>query len=163
MAMDYSGLVSFRDKLARISDQNEKDQFLDGCLKELTGRFLSDVKPLTPIGIYPSGSGRTGGTLRRGWTGGTDADPFQYASGMPVKKSGTMHTIEITNPIEYASYVEYGHRQTPGRYVPALGKRLVLGWVDGKLMMNKSTNRLKQYAPSVLNRRVDEYLRRLNG
>ena len=29
--------------------------------------------------------------------------------------------------MEYASYVEYGHRQEPGRYVPALGKRLKNG------------------------------------
>jgi hypothetical protein len=32
---------------------------------------------------------------------------------------------EVGTKLEYAPYVEYGHSQQPGRYVPAIGKRLV--------------------------------------
>lgn len=38
----------------------------------------------------------------------------------------------IGTPVEYAPYVEIGHHQTPGRYVPAIGKRLVASYVPGK-------------------------------
>lgn len=31
----------------------------------------------------------------------------------------------IGTNVEYGKYVELGHRQDPGRYVPAIGKRLV--------------------------------------
>lgn len=34
--------------------------------------------------------------------------------------------------VSYAPYVEFGHAQQPGRYVPALGKRLVASHVAGK-------------------------------
>ena len=38
----------------------------------------------------------------------------------------------IGTSVEYAPYVEFGHHQTPGRYVPAIGKRLVASYVPGK-------------------------------
>ena len=34
--------------------------------------------------------------------------------------------------VEYAPYVELGHRQQPGRFVPKIKKRLVRSWVPGK-------------------------------
>ena len=34
--------------------------------------------------------------------------------------------------VNYAPYVELGHHQQPGRYVPKIGKRLVRSWVPGK-------------------------------
>ena len=33
--------------------------------------------------------------------------------------------VYIGTNVEYAPYVEYGHKQEVGRYVPAIGKRLV--------------------------------------
>jgi len=41
----------------------------------------------------------------------------------------------IGTSVEYAPYVEIGHHQTPGRYVPAIGKRLVASYVPGKPYM----------------------------
>ena len=41
-------------------------------------------------------------------------------------------TLLVGTNVEYAPYVELGHRQQPGRYVPKIGKRLVRSWVHGK-------------------------------
>lgn len=35
----------------------------------------------------------------------------------------------IGTNVEYGKYIELGHRQEPGRYVPAIGKRLVADYV----------------------------------
>ena len=75
-----------------------------------------------------------------------------YINGVQVKKSGKQYIIEIKNPIEYASYVEYGHVQTPGRYVPALGKRLKKAWT-------KSENDVKRIAPKQLEAEFYEFLK----
>ena len=40
--------------------------------------------------------------------------------------------VYVGTAVEYAPYVEYGHLQEVGRYVPALGKRLVAPKVDAK-------------------------------
>lgn len=41
-------------------------------------------------------------------------------------------TMVIGTDVKYAPYVELGHHQEPGRYVPAIGKRLVKSWVPPK-------------------------------
>lgn len=125
------GLDELQKELEKLG--RNKDDFLDKCIKELAARLYAKVVERTPVGDYDiyvevtakrdsknhkkgdkyikaKSSGRWGGTLRRGWTIG------------PITKEGNTYKVDIINPVEYASYVEYGHRQEPGRYVPALGE-----------------------------------------
>lgn len=41
-------------------------------------------------------------------------------------------SVVIGTNVEYGKWVELGHHQQPGRYVPKLGKRLVKDYVPGK-------------------------------
>ena len=41
-------------------------------------------------------------------------------------------TVVVGTPVKYAPFVELGHHQQPGRYVPAIGKRLKASYVPGK-------------------------------
>lgn len=41
-------------------------------------------------------------------------------------------TVRVGTPVEYAPYVEYGHRQEVGRFVPQIGKRLVNEYVPAQ-------------------------------
>jgi hypothetical protein len=53
-------------------------------------------------------------------------------------KTGNTYYAEVGPDImvaPYAVWVEMGHGQTPGRYVPAINKRLVADWVNGKWFM----------------------------
>jgi hypothetical protein len=47
-----------------------------------------------------------------------------------VKRKGAEKGL--CNTADYASFVNDGHRQEVGRYVPAIGKRLVKPWVEGQ-------------------------------
>lgn len=42
------------------------------------------------------------------------------------------NTEAVGTSVEYAPFVEFGHNQEPGRYVPAIGKRLVASHVAAK-------------------------------
>ena len=87
-----------------------------------------------------------------------------YAQTLPVTKAGGMYQITVINPVKYASYVEFGHRQKPGRYVPQIGKRLKRGWVPGKYMLTLSEKDLQTIAPGLLEKRLDAFLREVfNG
>lgn len=108
-------------------------------------------------------SGYVGGTLRRGWTAGQDMNAKQYAQSIPVNVMSNNHVIDIINQVEYAMYVEYGHRQTPGRYVPALGKSLKDSWVSGKFMMTKSESEVDAIAQIVVDKKVNEFLEKELG
>lgn len=67
-----------------------------------------------------------GGNLRRSW----------YATNLIKKKDSSL--VMIYNTAKYAMYVEYGHRQAPGRFVPVLKKRLKARWVKGRFILKKS-------------------------
>lgn len=113
-------------------------------------------------------SGYSGGTLKRGWTSETEAEAknggenkniLEYAKSLPIKKTGNKSEISIINPVHWASYVEYGHRQTPGRYVPAIGKRLKYAWVDGRFMLTESEDELTKEAPDIVEKRLKKFLK----
>lgn len=60
----------------------------------------------------------------------------------------------------YASYVNDGHRQQPGRYVPILGKRLVENWVDGLNMAEKAEKETERQSKNILRRNINRVLLR---
>ena len=75
--------------------------------------------------------------------------------------SGTDISVELRNSKNYASFVENGHRQTPGRYVPAIGKRLKASWVPGQHFLQKATKQTSNQIPQLITPVMDDILRRL--
>ena len=65
--------------------------------------------------------------------------------------------------MDYASYVEYGHRQEPGRYVPVLGKRLKKSWVQGRHMLQISMQEVEAKLPEFLDAKLQDYLNQIFG
>ncbi len=148
---DYSQLKAFAQAFDKLSGA-EMDALCVACSKTLAGRLLALVIPATPVGKYPKSSGKKGGTLRRGWGAKSSSTAEGYAESLAVTKSGNTYTVEIINPVEYASYVEFGHRTVNG------------GWVEGQHMLTFSEEKLKKVAPSVLERMVLKKLKEVcNG
>ena len=75
--------------------------------------------------------------------------------------SGADISIELRNSKNYASFVENGHRQTPGRYVPTIGKRLKASWVPGQHFLQKATKQTSNQIPQLITPVMDNILRRL--
>ena len=154
---DFSELRKYADKLEKLTDADIEELCIK-CSKELAARLLALVIPRTIVGDYPAGSGKMGGTLRRGWTSKTHAEAAsgkgkngkpikEYVASLPVRKVGNYYIIKIINPVEYSPYVEFGHRTKSG------------GWVDGKYMLTISEERLKQIAPRVLEKMLYQKIR----
>lgn len=134
-SIDAGELAALQKRLAVLSEQQMK-LFYVAAAKELAARLLRKVKKRTPVGQYPSGSGRTGGTLRRGWTVDTD-----------VKVIGDTYEITVFNPVEYAPYVEFGHRTANHK-----------GWVQGRFMLTRSEVELDAQAPGILERKLTKMI-----
>ena len=158
LKFDKKELEKLQKQLEELEKGKARDKFFEDCAKEMAARLLSLVKPKTPVGVYDDPS-RKGGALRRGWTGGKKTDEEAFAKSLTVKKSGKTYTITVENNVEYAPYVEYGHRQTPGRYVPAIGKRLKEGYVPGKRMLEISEQELEALAPKILQDKLENFLK----
>lgn len=145
--LDYGELKKLKEQIMLFGDPTQIDQFLTSCAKELAARLLAKVIHNTPTGQYPKGSGKVGGTLKRGWTGGKSSSGANYANSLHVNKVGTDYVIEIINPVEYASYVEFGHRTRNHK-----------GWVEGHFMLTISEEEIRKSAPSILEKKLKNYL-----
>lgn len=147
--MGRNGGVDFRDweKLKENLEATDEqlNLFIESCAKELAARLLAKVIKRTPVGQYPSSSGKKGGTLRRNWTAGKSAT--DYAQSLRVNHFGDTYVIEIVNPTEYASYVEFGHRT-----------RNHAGWVQGKFMLTISEQEVEAAAPAILEKKIKKVL-----
>ena len=146
--LDYSELVKLKERIMLFGDPTQMDQFFTSCAKELAARLLAKVIKRTPVGQYPKGSGKVGGTLRRGWTAEQTSDAAAYVNSLNVTKQGNDYVIEIINPVEYASYVEFGHRT-----------RDHTGWVEGHFMLTISEDEIRKSAPNILENKLENYLK----
>lgn len=150
-----SDLKRLQKQLDKIQAGNV-DAFVEGCAKELAARLLAKVIKRTPVGVYPKGSGKKGGTLRRGWTAqqpGSGSEGMKgggaagYVDSLKINRYGGFLVIEIVNPVEYASYVEFGHRTADHK-----------GWVPGRFMLTMSEKEIQEIAPKVLEYKIKKYL-----
>lgn len=149
-----AGLKKLQKQLNKIQ-QGNVEAFIEECAKELAARLLAKVIKRTPVGVYPKSTGKKGGTLRRGWTSNTHEEAASggsgnakaYADSLEIKHNGNTLVIEIVNPVEYASYVEFGHRTANHS-----------GWVQGRFMLTISEQEIQQIAPKVLEAKIKKYL-----
>lgn len=145
--VDFSDLKEFRERLKNNFNQAQVDAFIDSCAKELAARLLAKVIKRTPVGEYPASSGKKGGTLRRGWTAGKSQGASTYANDLKVHHFGDAYVIEIVNPVEYANYVEFGHRTRSGD-----------GWVEGHFMLTISEREVQASSTAILEKKLKKKL-----
>ena len=71
-----------------------------------------------------------------------------------VDRTKTARSVSVTvgNTASYASYVNDGHRQQRGRYVPLLGKALSKTWVDGLNMREKAVKATKKAGKAAISK-----------
>ena len=148
---DYEQLKKLNKRLEQLMD-SDIDKFIRKTAKELAGRLLNKTVKRTPV-VY--------GTLRDAW------------AIMPVGQRGNRYTVVLINNLVYASYVEYGHRQQPGRFIPGhwesdrfvydpdaeSGMVLKDSWVKGRYMLTISTQELERQAPKIIERKLYNFMK----
>lgn len=145
--VDFRELQEFRRKMEASLNDDQINDFIESCAKELAARLLAKVIKRTPVGQYPASTEKKGGTLRRGWTGGKTQGGKAYADSLRVNHYGNTYVIEVVNPVEYASYVEFGHRT-----------RNHEGWVEGKFMLTISEQEVQGDAAKILENKLKRKL-----
>lgn len=149
---DFKKLIKMQQNMEKLVSI-DLDIFCKECSKELAARLIGKVIRKTPVGQYPASTGKVGGTLRRGWTGQKSMNAKSYVNALPITKSGNTYQIEIINPVEYASYVEFGHRTANHK-----------GWVKGRFMLTISEMELESQLEKIIEKKLIIFLGEyLNG
>lgn len=182
---DLTEIKNFQKDIQALSSSNEGlDQFFEWATKQLAARLLDRTIKRTPVEEnetfhYRMANGAIGtkkikgGALRRGWVGGRKigdnptAAINAHLNELSIINYGRIYQLTVSNNIEYAPYVEYGHKQNVGQFVPYLGKTvdgvrqgatLKKGKVDGKFMMERSANEIQIMAPGLAEKLILEYI-----
>lgn len=111
--LNFSGMQEIQQQMRRM--ESEFDQFIRQFLLKQALDALARTKDNTPVDT---------GLLRASWTIGE------------VQRAGNDLVITISNPTEYASFVEYGH-MTRDR------KR----WIEGKFMCTLAIDEVAKLIP----------------
>lgn len=138
MSADFKQLTKFTENIEKLNNQ-QKEEFLESCCKELAARLLAKVVKNTKS---------ITGTLRRGWTAGKDQNATAYANSLNITKVGNKYKINLTNPVEYASYYEYGHRD-----------RSHTNWVEGHFTLTIAEQELNSMSDAILQKKLNKFMK----
>jgi hypothetical protein len=131
MGFEYSEMKVMRRQLAELR-RTSYDIHMK-VAKRIAQLAIRKVKKMTPVDT---------GNLRNNWK-------------FTVTKKGDNFYVTIYNPLEYASFVENGHR------IVVAGQ--TLGWVEGRFMLKLTMDEMERIAPNMWKREVEKEMRRIFG
>lgn len=115
-SIDYKELSAYVSSITVMKKDFHK--FLRKFLLEMAERILARVKPRTPVDT---------GELRRSWELGE------------ISGEGENISIEILNGMDYASFIELGHR--------IVSNGVEVGWYEGRFMLRISIDEVRKQMP----------------
>lgn len=144
VTVDLSGFEELLKKTNEL--QNNISSLNEEITDNLAQHYLAEAIANTPVGaiaISPDGKYRSESEhMRRSW----EAERINDT------------TVKVQNTASYASYVNDGHRQRPGRFIPVLGKRLIKSFVKGLHMQEKAEAATRRASDKIMKNALDDYL-----
>ncbi|MNC47192.1 hypothetical protein D3C75_962420 [compost metagenome] len=130
---DFSQFEDMAGRFNKALNERVVERWIREFLLEMAYKAVGKIKRRTPVKSRH---------LRDSWQVGN------------VVRKGDGYEVEIFNNVEYAPYVEYGHRT---------GKDLTQ-WVEGRFMMTISMKEIERQLPKFMERKQIELLDQLmNG
>ena len=144
VTIDLSGFDELLKKTQELQDN--VSSLNQTITDDLAQHYLAEAIANTPVGevnISPDGKYRSVSEhMRRSW----EAERINDS------------TVKVLNTASYASYVNDGHRQQPGRFIPVLGKRLTKSFVKGLHMQEKAEAATRKASDKIMKNALDDYL-----
>ncbi|AGF56460.1 hypothetical protein B0P06_005271 [Clostridium saccharoperbutylacetonicum] len=129
----------FKEFINKINESQEKfNNAVDETLFEGALEGIGEIQSRTSVKT---------GNLRRSATSGE------------IEIQGKIHSIEVgynLNQAPYADAYENGHKQEKGRYVPAIGKKLVKEYVPGRHVVRDSLTIIRAELPNKLRQKLSD-------
>lgn len=158
---DYRGFLQLRNQTERML--NDWERFICGFLLKQGLDVIAKTKNNTPVDTGLARNAWTLGdgvvALRGKWN--ADAGKIQYQSERSLSKRATLNSViregnnlkvVITNPVEYASFLEYGHMNR-GRN----------GWIEGYFMCTLAIDDVEKKLPARFQREFAIWARSLGA
>jgi hypothetical protein len=132
--MSEQNFAQFKAALIKLGA--DLDESAERIISQMADIGLATTKKNTPVGKYSAGSGKIGGTLRRGWMKDKSL------------KVGCNWQSGYSNNVEYGMYVNNGHR--------IVGKGgTTIGYVKGKRMLEQGINEARRQNETLMRNEIE--------
>jgi hypothetical protein len=131
MGFEYSDMKLFKENIIELNKIAHQIQMK--VASRVAQLAIRKVKKMTPVDT---------GDLRNNWK-------------FYVVKKGDTFFIHVYNQLEYASFVENGHR------IVVAGQ--TVGWVEGKFMLKLTRDEMERIAPNMWKKELEKEMRRIFG
>jgi hypothetical protein len=131
MGFEYSDMKLFKENIIELNKIAHQIQMK--VASRVAQLAIRKVKKMTPVDT---------GDLRNNWK-------------FYVVKKGDTFFIHVYNQLEYASFVENGHR------IVIAGQ--TVGWVEGKFMLKLTRDEMERIAPNMWKKELEKEMRRIFG
>ncbi|WP_101773994.1 HK97 gp10 family phage protein [Peptostreptococcus faecalis] len=140
-------MSSFKKQFEQFNEKVQKldDKQIDVLIRSVSRKIASRV-----LYYAIKGTPRDTGHLIRGWGGGVEASPSSIAKNLAITEKAGEYVITVKNMVEYASYVEYGHRTRGGK-----------GWIDGQFMLKIAVDKVKNKSATYIQKEVERELKKV--
>ena len=146
--IENKGLAEELGKIGKLGSVFDKE--IQKGLKDLGQDWRDDVKKTISVGEsnkYTVVDRKTGRKKSVSHSGGQFRKSTKFDG---VYREGGKLVFSVSNNQDYVEHYEYGHRQEPGRFVPALGKRLKASYVKGRHTFREARVRALNKLPGVI-------------
>jgi hypothetical protein len=131
MGFEYTDMKLFKQNIIELNKIAHQVQMK--VASRVAQLAIRKVKKMTPVDT---------GDLRNNWK-------------FYVVKKGNTFFIHVYNQLEYASFVENGHR------IVVAGQ--TVGWVEGKFMLKLTRDEMERIAPNMWKKELEKEMRRIFG
>lgn len=153
---DLKEFAAFNSSLVKLSQSGNLQNFNKQVLKELSGVYVREAKLNTPVGKRSVKFMQNGKVQTKYFD--TEHTRQSWSVGR-YRLSNRTGRIKVFNTSSYAAFLNDGHRQEVGKFLPWLGQdkvgimqggRLKKPWVDGAYMHEKAEKVVNKNAKRIM-------------
>lgn len=166
---DLKEFAAFNSSLVKLSQSGNLQKFNKQVLKELSGVYVREAKLNTPVGKRSVKFMQNGKVETKYFDSEHTRQSWSVGRYRLDDRTGR---IRVFNTSSYASFLNDGHRQEVGRFLPWLGQskggvmqggKLKKPWVDGAYMHEKAEKVVSKNAKRIVEITLKKWIEEHGG
>ena len=166
---DLKDFTDFKDSLIKLSQSGDIQAFNKKVVENMASMYVREAKLNTPVGKRSVKFMQHGKIQTKYFNSEHTRQSWSIGK---YQLNNTSGKVEVFNTSSYASFLNDGHRQEVGRFLPWIGQskggvmqggRLKKPWVDGAYMHEKAEKVLSKNAKRIMEITLKKWIEKHGG
>lgn len=166
---DLKDFTDFKDSLIKLSQSGDIQAFNKKVVENMASMYVREAKLNTPVGKRSVKFMQHGKIQTKYFNSEHTRQSWRIGK---YQLNNTSGKVEVFNTSSYASFLNDGHRQEVGRFLPWIGQskggvmqggRLKKPWVDGAYMHEKAEKALSKNAKRIMEITLKKWIEKHGG